>query len=221
MTTGTGRGASVALALVRHGATPMTPTGAYSGSSVPGPSLTEHGRAQARAAAGVLARIGGTLFDDLPPPSLLVASPMVRTQETAQILAAELDGLTIRTDERARECDFGQWEGRTEAEIDERWPGELDTWHTTGTSRPPGGESIAEVGARTGALMADLLATHAGRTVAVVAHAVAIRSMVGQCLLAPPGAWWRLRLEAGSVSVLELFADGLAKVHVAGLPSEA
>src|SRR5690606_4626530 len=120
-----------------------------------------------------------------------------------------------------RECDFGQWEGRTEEEIDERWPGELDTWHTTGTSRPPGGESIAEVGVRTGALMADLLATHTGRAIAVVAHAVSIGGMGGRCRLAAPGAWGRLRREAGSGSVLELFADGLAKVLVAGLPREA
>ena len=45
-TAGTGTGDWVALALVRHGETPLTPTGAYSGSGVPGPPLTAYGRAQ-------------------------------------------------------------------------------------------------------------------------------------------------------------------------------
>jgi len=219
--TGTGTGDWVTLALVRHGETPMTPTGAYSGSGVPGPPLTAYGRAQAAAAGRMLARVGTVLFGDLPRPSVLISSPMVRAQETAQILADELDDLPIGTDERARECHFGQWEGLTEADIDARWPGELDAWHVTGTTRPPGGESIAEVGERTGELIADLLGTHAGSTVAIAAHAVTIRSMVGQCLGAPPGGWWRLRLEAASLSLLQIYTDGLAKVHVAGLPSDA
>ncbi|WP_232847684.1 histidine phosphatase family protein [Occultella kanbiaonis] len=212
----TGVGEPVTVALVRHGETPMTPTGAYSGSGVPGPPLSEAGRVEAARAATILGRLGSDLFDDVPPPTTLITSPMVRTRETAEVIAAHF-GLSALVDDRAKECNFGEWEGLKEDEIDARWPGELDAWHTTGTTLPPGGESIAQVGERTHALLLDLLAEHAGSTVVVVAHAVTIRSVIGQCLLAPPGGWWRLRLQSGSVSVIQVYPDGLAKVLVAGL----
>ncbi|SEE00801.1 histidine phosphatase family protein [Ruania alba] len=204
--------------LVRHGETPLTPHGAYSGSGVPGPSLTELGQAQVAGAARLVAGVGQAHYPDLPAPSALIASPMVRTQETAAAVA-EATGLSVDTDARARECDFGDWEGLLPAEIDARWPGERQVWHTDGMiAAPGGGESTADVGERTTELLTDLRAQYAGRTVLVVAHAVSIRSMLGRALLAPPGGWWRFRLPPASTSVLQVHPDGFTQVLAAGLP---
>ncbi|UFU04869.1 histidine phosphatase family protein [Ruania halotolerans] len=207
--------------LVRHGETPLTPHGAYSGSGVPGPSLTETGRAQAAGAARLVAGFGDVLYPDLAPPSAIIASPMVRTQETAAAVAGAT-GLSVRTDDRAAECNFGDWEGLTPAEIDVRWPGERQVWHTDGTiAAPGGGESTADVGVRTAELLADLRAEFAGQTVLVIAHAVSIRSMLGRALLAAPGGWWRLRLAPASTSVVQVHPDGFTQVLAAGLPCGA
>ena len=210
----------VTVVLVRHGETPLTVSKAYSGSSVPGPSLTDHGREQAARAAELVYRIGRDLWGDVPDPSELIASPMVRTQETAQVFAGRL-GLPVRTEPLVAECDFGDWEGLTAAEIDERWPGQLKRWHDDASFRAPGGESIEDVGARMRSGLEAVRAAGVGRTVVVVTHSVSVRSAVGVAIKANPSAWARIRVAPASVSIVRLWFDGTSEVTVVGAPSGA
>ncbi|MBF0686962.1 MAG: histidine phosphatase family protein [Cellulomonas sp.] len=206
------------VVLVRHGQTAMTVSRGYSGSSEPGPSLDDLGRTQAAAAAALVHRVGRDLWGDIEYPSEIVASPMVRTQETAAILAERL-GLPLRTDAAFQEADFGQWQGLTAEQIEERWPGVLEPWHTDGHVRPPGGESIADVGVRLRRGL-DGLREGGPRTVVVVSHAVAIRAALGVTMGAHPGTWSQLRVAPASVSIVRLFADRRDEIAVAGAPSE-
>jgi probable phosphoglycerate mutase len=144
---------------------------------------------------------------------------MVRTQETAAIIGARL-GLTPRVDAAFQEADFGAWQGLTAEEIEQRWPGQLEPWHTRADLRPDGGESIADVGERIGAGLDALLAAGTDRTVVVVSHAVAIRAALGRTMGAQPGSWSQLRVAPASVSIVRLFADKRDEVAVAGAPSE-
>jgi probable phosphoglycerate mutase len=209
----------VTVVLVRHGETTMTVARGYSGSGEPGPSLNDHGRLQAAAAAALVERVGRDLWGDIPYPSELVASPMVRTQETAGVMAARL-GLPVRTAAAFQEADFGAWQGLTAEEIEERWPGTLVPWHTQADVRPPGGESIEDVGRRIQGGLDALLAGGVDRTVVVVSHAVAIRAALGLAMRAQPSAWSQLRVAPASVSIVRLFEDGRTEVAVAGAPSE-
>lgn len=209
----------VTVILVRHGETEMTVSRGYSGSSEPGPSLTERGRAQAAAAGELVRRVGDDLWGDVPYPTELIASPMVRTRETAAIIGARL-GLEPRVDAAFQEADFGAWQGLTAEEIEQRWPGQLEPWHTRADLRPEGGESIADVGERIGAGLDGLLAAGTDRTVVVVSHAVAIRAALGRTMGAQPGSWSQLRVAPASVSIVRLFADKRDEVAVAGAPSE-
>jgi probable phosphoglycerate mutase len=211
---------ALSVVLVRHGETPLTVAGAYSGGGVPGPALTPRGRTQAAMAADAVFRIGRDLWPDLPRVTELVASPTVRTQETAATLGRRV-GQHVRTDPRFAECLFGEWEGLTAFEIEGRSPGELPLWHTSGTYSPPGGESYAELGARVWAGLQDLHDGRAGRTVAVVGHAAMIRTALGQAVGAPPSHWSRLRIPPCSLSVLRLWPDGAAEVTTAGFPTDA
>lgn len=207
------------LVLVRHGVTEHTLTGAYSGGSEPGPPLAGHGRIQAARAADLVHRIGRQLWQDLPHPTAVVASPMVRTQETAAAVGRRL-GQPVATDERLAECVFGDWQGLTAAEVEARWPGELRRWHESGTARPPGGESFVDVGGRAWSAVQDLLAAGTGRTVVAVSHAVAIRSIVGTALGTDPGRWQLLRVAPCSVSILNLWPDGAVEVTALGVLQE-
>lgn len=209
----------VTVVLVRHGETEMTVSRGYSGSSEPGPHLTQRGRAQAAAAGELVWRVGRDLWGDIPYPTELIASPMVRTQETAAIIGERL-GLTPRVDAVFQEADFGAWQGRTAEEIEERWPGQLEPWHTRADVRPEGGESIADVGERIGGGLDALLAVGTPRTVVVVSHAVAIRAALGRTMGANPGSWSQLRVAPASVSIIRLFEDKRDEVAVAGAPSE-
>lgn len=210
---------ALTVVLVRHGETALTVAGAYSGGGVPGPALTTRGRTQAAQAADAVFRVGRDLWPDLPRVTGLVASPMVRTQETAAAVGRRI-GQRVRTDERFAECVFGEWEGLTALEIEQRSPGELALWHTTGTHSPPGGESYAELGKRAWAGLQDLFDGGAGRAVAVVGHAAMIRTAVGQALGAPPSHWSRLRIPPCSLSVLRLWPDGTTEVTAVGFPTD-
>ena len=208
--------APVTLVLVRHGETPLTVSGAYSGSSVPGPGLTGVGRSEVVAAADVVARLGRDLWADLPVPTVLLASPMVRAQETAAILGERL-GLSTSTDARFAECDFGRWDGLTRVEIEALDRAMLRTWHADPTVRAPGGESVADVYARVRGVLDDLTRTHLGETVVVATHTVVVRAAVGMTLGAGLLGSMQVRVPPGSISIIRRWPDDTELV-VSGYP---
>ena len=206
------------VVLVRHGETPLTVSGAYSGSSVDGPPLTARGREQAAGAAELVARIGRDVWADVPVPTELLASPMVRAQETAGVIGRRL-GLPVRTERIFAECDFGDWEGLTAAQIELRWPGQLKVWHDDASVRAPGGESIEDVGARMRTGLRTVRDAGIDRTVVVVTHSVSVRSAVGVAIGANSSAWARIRVAPASVSIVRLWSDGASEVTVVGAPA--
>jgi probable phosphoglycerate mutase len=207
------------VVLVRHGETEMTAAKAYSGSSVPGPGLTARGRTQAAQAADLVYRIGWEVWPDLPRPTAVVASPMVRTQQTAAAVGRRL-GLEVTVDPAFAEADFGEWEGLTPDEIEAGWPGGLLRWHRDPEHRAPGGESMADVGARVGQGLERLLAGGVDRTVVVVSHSVAIRTAVGVTLGLPSAAWGSLRIAPASLSIVRWWEDGAREVALVGMPTD-
>ncbi|MBC7290231.1 MAG: bifunctional RNase H/acid phosphatase [Actinotalea sp.] len=205
--------------LVRHGETDLTLTRALSGSSVPGPALARSGRVQAAKAADLVHRVGRAVWPDLRYPSRVLASPMVRTQETAGAIGRRI-GQHVHTDPAFAEVDFGEWEGLAVPEVETRWPGELRRWYEDPTVAAPGGESLVELGRRVEAGLEALLADGTGRTVVVVSHAMAIRAAVGVSLGMPARAWPWLRIQAASVSVLRWWPDGMREAVTIGMPTD-
>lgn len=207
------------VVLLRHGETPMTTSKAYSGSGVPGPGLTAVGRVQAAQAADLTFRIGRTLWDDMPHPGQLVASPMVRARETAAAVGRRL-GLPVEVEPAFAECDFGEWEGLTAEQIDGRWPGRLRRWHDDASFPAPGGESVEDVGARVHRGLRRLLAAGVDRTVVVVSHSVSIRAAIGSTLGASSSVWASVRVAPASVSIVRMWQDGEREVVVVGMPTD-
>lgn len=204
------------VVLACHG--PTAPAAEFSGSSVPGPPLSARGRTCAAQLADLAYRIGRDAWTDLPRATAVVASPTARTRETAAAVGRRL-GAAVTTDERFAEADLGEWEGLTAAEVDAGWPG---LWHAfaTGISSSPGGESLAEVGARVWGGLRDLVDGGTGRTVVVVGHAVPVGCAVGTVLGVPPTRWSRTRIAPASVTILRLWADGTAELAAVGVPSD-
>lgn len=218
-------GTPATIILVRHGVTAYTETGRYSGGDTLGPPLSELGQVQARNAGALVARVGADLWPDLPAPGALVASPMVRTQQTAAAIGGAV-GLAATTDERFAEVRFGEWDGLTAPEIEARWPGRLLAWSTDGDVRPPGGESLRDVGARVARGLTELAAAHAGTSVVVAAHTVVIRAALGLVGHLPVGRWTAVRTPPASVSIVRMWPepDGDGRLRgdltVVGCPSE-
>lgn len=111
------------------------------------PPLRPKGRAQARALARHLAGL---------PLDRIVSSPLRRALETAEIVAR---GRLVETDARLVELDYGAWEGLTYVQMQARDPGLRERWEADpARTRPPGGETAAEVAARCESFLADFLA---------------------------------------------------------------
>ena len=205
------------IVLVRHGETEATVSRAMSGSAMPGPSLSPTGRVQAAQAADLVFRIGRAAWTDLPHPDAVVCSPLARTRETATAIGRRL-GANVREDARARECDYGAWEGRTPAEIEADAAGSIRAWFADPARPAPGGESLVDVGARMAELLDELAEANRGHSLVLVAHVMAIRAGVGQVLAMPASAWGGLRVPAASVTILRLWADGDRELVCLGMP---
>src|ERR1700746_456756 len=118
--------------LLRHGDTRLAPEHRFSGlRDLP---LSASGTRQAQAAACRLAASA--------PIDAVVSSPLQRAVPTAAIAAAEL-GLTAVIDDDLRETDFGEWDGFTLEEIQQRWPAAAAVWRRDPGQAPPGGEGFA------------------------------------------------------------------------------
>src|SRR5437868_2027329 len=137
--------------MVRHGATVLTAEDRFAGST--DVELSEEGREQTRHLARRLKRekIAG-----------IYASPLGRTIETAQILAAPHD-LEVQPRDGLREISHGRWEQMTRREVEQKFPEEAMEWEQDPyTFAPVGGESGLAVTARALPALIDIVRNATG-----------------------------------------------------------
>jgi probable phosphoglycerate mutase len=188
--------------LLRHGRTLHTPERRYSGRNEL--SLSPTGRAEADAAAARAAELG---------IDVVVASPLRRTRETAQIVAGALD-VPLELDDGLIELDFGDLEGLTLDEALTKYPLATRRFMADVTVPAPGGESIVQLSARVAEARRRILERHAGRTVLVVSHATPIKLFLTAALEVGEAAVHRVFLEAASFCTVAWASDGRAAVRL-------
>ena len=161
--------------LIRHGETDFNRQRRLQGAM--GVPLNETGREQARLLA---AHLGGASLD------IIYASPISRAEETAAIIAAELD-LPLQQDSRLREIAFGDFEGLTFAEVKARYPEAARKWESGYLRyRVPGGESRDDVSRRMRQAWDEIVsADH--ENVALVSHGSALMMFLGSLFAVLPG----------------------------------
>ena len=131
-----GKGATVRLVVVRHGATANNLALQFTGQrDVP---LSPLGEQQALALAEALAH---ETFD------ALISSDLQRACATLEPLAEALEQ-PFRRDAGLREISVGIWEGQTGVAVREQYPGDIERWETSETYAPEGGETLAAFRAR-------------------------------------------------------------------------
>jgi broad specificity phosphatase PhoE len=132
----------------------------------------------------------------LPRADVVVASPALRTRQTAEVL-----GLKPEIDLMLREVDYGTWGGRTLKELE---PTLLSAWLEDPASTPHGGESIATLFDRVRAFLDDV----ADGTTIAVTHASFARAAVAIALEAPMASFWKV--DVGPLARVTLTSDGRA-----------
>lgn len=193
-------GRPTTIVLVRHGVTAHTTGRRFSGGlGGDNPPLSDEGRAQAEEVAGWLTELRESV-------DAVVASPVRRTRETAEIVAAAF-GLPVAEEPGFAEMEFGEWDGLTFTEVAERDKERMEAWFADMATPPPDGESFVQVRERVLDGLGRLLAEHAGRTVVVVSHVTPIKTLVAHALDAPLETLFRMELAPAAVSVLAFYPD--------------
>ncbi|HYO60714.1 MAG TPA: MSMEG_4193 family putative phosphomutase [Actinomycetota bacterium] len=183
------------LWLVRHGVT--SHTGHKLSGWMPDVHLTDEGRAQADAAAELLARMN---------LEAVYSSPIDRTRETAAAIAAR-HGLPVRTRRTIGEVEYGKWTNRSFKvlarqklwAVVQRWPSSV---------RFPEGETLREVQSRALAEIEKIAEAHPNGMVCVVSHADVIKLVLAHYLGVHIDLFQRIVIAPASVSGVRLTPDG-------------
>ncbi|MFW6107849.1 MAG: histidine phosphatase family protein [bacterium] len=147
------------LYVIRHGATVWNRSGKLQGQL--DIELSDEGRAQARKVAGALAAV---TFE------AAWTSDLSRCVETARTVLAGRHVPLTKTP-ALREEDYGEWAGKTYAEIARRWPDQCRARERDRVgARPQGGEMLGELEQRVLPAMAKIAETCRRGNVLVVTH---------------------------------------------------
>jgi probable phosphoglycerate mutase len=147
------------LIAIRHGETAWNVDTRIQGQlDVP---LNDTGRWQAK-------RLSTALADE--SLQAVYSSDLLRAYETARAVA-HVSGHVVLTDQGLRERRFGEFEGHTWKEIEERWPAQSARWRKRDLEfAPAGGETLRQFYDRVVEAATRLAKAHLGQTIALVAH---------------------------------------------------
>jgi probable phosphoglycerate mutase len=178
--------------LVRHGRSTANTAGVLAGRT-PGVNLDERGETQA---VELAARLMPVHLD------AVVSSPLERTRQTAERLAAGREGTLFEVDERFTECDYGTWSGRPLKSLAEE-----PLWRTVqahpAAAAFPDGESLAALSARAVAAVRGWNAKLGERaTYAVVSHGDVIKAIAADALGMHLDLFQRIHVDPCSLTVI-------------------
>lgn len=193
------------LLLVRHGVTDWNREGRFQGHK--DPPLAVAGRRQAELLGARLARSG-------PQPDLIVASPLGRALQTAELMVDALRGAghaaRLARDTRLMEIGQGDWEGRTHAELAVEDAERYQAWRTSGTDlQPPNAEPIDDAYRRVTELLDEILPQHRDETLCLVSHGGTLRLAARRLLELSVARTWEIDLDNASLSQLTPIDDGI------------
>ena len=184
------------LLLLRHGETVWNREGRYnSHTDLPIDTAT----------AERLSRTGAALRG--APVERILTSPLLRARQSAELVLAAGRFEDARMELRAElvEMDFGDFEGKTPAEIlGSDMAALYRSWLEPGAQAAdtPGGETWASAAARGRMILDEILED--GRTTLVIGHGYMLRLMIVTALGGmPPQAMRRFPLDNGAFSTLE------------------
>ena len=175
------------LLIVRHGESEGNALGVAQGWR--DFALTEHGRGQAAAAASRLASTGA---------AAVYGSDLRRAGETAEIIGARC-GVPVELRAALREQRAGELEGLTWTQATERWGQGL----RPGEGMIPGEEASDTFRERVAREFDLLYGRHADDVAVCVSHGGTIRALLSHVLDLPPGAYPRVHLANGAITVVE------------------
>jgi alpha-ribazole phosphatase len=185
------------LLLVRHGLTDWNVKKRFQGqTNIP---LNKTGIRQAQALGD---RIAGESIDHI------YASDLDRARQTARFISQH-HSCPLEFNPALRELHFGDWEGLTYQQIQDRDPDILKAWNLDlYENGPPAGESLRTLIARISTFLDIIFNAHNDETVLLVTHGGCLQVLCCLALDLPPQQYWQFRLSPASLSEIRYFSAG-------------
>ncbi|WP_026486925.1 histidine phosphatase family protein [Caldanaerobius polysaccharolyticus] len=184
--------------LIRHGETDANQKGIYAGWSEA--ELTPKGMEQTDRIVDFLKEVG---IDGV------YASPSKRCMHVAM---AFMGTVPVKALEELREQNFGVFEGLMWHQAKRQYPMEWERWCRDPEYRIPGGESFSEFYSRVIKGFEGIVAGGA-QSVAVITHGGPIKAILSYIVCGDQGAFWRFKVDNGSVSMINIAGDGYAVIE--------
>lgn len=185
------------LYLARHGESTWNPTGRYQGRI--DTELSELGQRQAELLGE---RLSGVEV------STVYSSPLQRAHDTAYAIAVR-HGLAVHEEADLTEMDHGLWCGLLKSEVEHRFGPLLKHWYEHPADvEMPEGESLADVQKRSCVAIDRIVQANPGGTVVVCTHDVVLKVLVVQVLGLDLDAFWSIRADNASLSVVDYTERG-------------
>ena len=183
--------------LVRHGETEWNRLGKFRGrADIP---LNEKGIAQARRVAERLAHIH---------VKSIFTSPLARTLMTAREIASH-HSLTPIAEEGLLDLAYGDWEGKTVAEVQAYDAAHYHEWMThPDLVQIPRGETLESLRQRAFETLERLTPPQSDEPVVLVSHDMVGRILVCAVLGLPNDATWRIPQDNAALTIFERVAEG-------------
>lgn len=135
---------------------------------------------------------------------VIISSSLSRCAAFAQEIAAR-HAIPIKIDARYQEIGFGEWEGRTAAELLARDSNSLTRfWQDPVRHTPPGAERLSDFRKRVLSAFNETLEQYKGKRVLVVAHAGVIRLLISHALDMPLDRLFRIDVPSAGLSRLRV-----------------
>ena len=193
--------------LVRHGETDWNQAGLLQGQT--DIDLNAQGFAQAEEAAERLREV---------PFEIAFCSPLIRARHTAETILGDRK-ISLTTDERLKELNFGPWEG---VDIRTIKDASSQPFSNPGSYLPPeGAESFAQLYERSSSFVQQVLLPLEGtyETVLVVAHGGVNRSILNPVMNIPVSDFWHVHMGNCATAVLECREGKLTVLDYTDSPS--
>jgi broad specificity phosphatase PhoE len=188
--------------LIRHGATELSSEDRFAGEV--DVALSEIGRNQAR-------RLSERLASE--KVAAIYASPLGRTRETAEIIAAP-HRIPIQLRPALREISHGHWEGKRRSQVEQLYPKEYAQWEEDPfTFAPPAGETGLEVTSRALPALLEIVEQSSGGQAIIVSHKATIRLLLSTLLGFDPRKY-RDRLDQSPAALNILDFKGLSHARL-------